>query len=232
MPRAQDLSPPGGRAGAAGGEGAVPALVGRLPDAEQRAALCDLAAHLLLRELDPPALAAMRAPDALEVLDKLAPGCREHLERAWEAADFDREAAELCRLFVLPGGVSPFAAAWLDEAEARAVGAACSGALAELAVDPSLPDGLPPDHLGIVLLVLAESWRCRDADAMSVSVLTRSLSRGWLAPWCARLAAEARSPLYQALAVLVAAVTGMAPSVDADHEQHERIPSPSIEDIR
>ncbi len=45
---------------------------------------------------------------ALEVLEKLEPGCRAYFAGgSWDSADFDAAAAEYCRLFILPGSPAP-----------------------------------------------------------------------------------------------------------------------------
>jgi len=112
-------------------------------------------------------------------------------------------------VFLLPGGVSPQASAWLPR-ERDTLGAgvarAAGAILAELGRTPDPLPGvgrLPRDH-GALLLELA------------ALALERDPSRGArfaeesLAPWlgaCGRaLAEDSRSPLYRALGALLAAL--------------------------
>ncbi len=174
---------------------------------EQRADLCLLAAHLMLRELDGDALDVLRAEGVASVLDRLAPGCAGHLERDWDEQAFDLEAAEYCRLFLLPGGVSPYAGVWLEGEQARRLVLAESEASATaLGFTNHMPDGLPADHLGVLLALVAEAWRVSDSAGEPATSLSSSLFDGWLARFLDSLAQRARSPLYRALAGLIEVV--------------------------
>lgn len=202
MPRAQGLSP---------APEARPVPPDREPpDRAQRSDLCALAAHLMLREIDRDSLAVLRAEGVPGILDRLAPGCAAHLERDWDGQAFDLEAAEYCRLFILPDGVSPFAGAWTeDEGTRRLVIAEVEASATALGLGDRTPDDLPADHLGVLLVLLAEAWRVADADGEPARSLAVSLLGGWLPRFLDALREHARSPLYRALAGLIEAAVGV-----------------------
>lgn len=129
-------------------------------ESEVKASLAALVAHLLLYEVDAPMLENLCQDDVVEVLDKLDPGCREYLAgRDWVADDFDTLAAEYCRLFVLPGGLPPYASAWLDggyPVNGPRVAARIKEMMRALGVE-EVAGNVPRDHLGFLLALWAQA---------------------------------------------------------------------------
>lgn len=173
--------------------------------ASELALIYRLCGRLLLREVDAATLELLRQPAVRETLERAAPGAGAALD------DWDDEAQreEFTRLFLLPGGVSAQASAWLPR-ERDALGAglarAAEALLAELGRAPDPIPGvgrLPRDH-GALLLELAALALERD-PARGASFAGEAL-----APWlgaCGRaLARQSRSPLYRALGALLAAL--------------------------
>ncbi len=170
-------------------------------DHRAQAALCLLAARLLLREMDEPARAALLEEGAHQVLDKLAPGCAAYLEAPWSEQTIETAAAEYCRLFLLPGGAPPFVSAWLADGtdQGHAVVAQCEAAAEALGLEGPTPDNLPPDHLGVLMIVLAEAWQVADAEGQPARVMRAELLGTWLDSFLAKLEALTVNPLYRAL---------------------------------
>jgi len=191
------------------------------------AAIRHLLAHLFLREADAPLLAQLARSEVAEVLDLLEPGTAATLRgTTWDAAALDDLAAEYARLFLLPGGVSPFAASWMEGAEGgiRARLREEIGTLyAALQVAPSAHGlgNVPADHIGMLLALQAAAIE-REAGGG----LARRVGR-LLAPWATRFAegvlAASDHMIYRAAARLLLdrlgqdgeRAEGMAMDIDA-----------------
>ncbi|MEO1084552.1 MAG: molecular chaperone TorD family protein, partial [Acidobacteriota bacterium] len=114
-------------------------------------------------------------------------------------------AAEYCRLFILPGGVSPFANVWLgknpqDEVEALAV------RIVELSARLGLekPDPRqPPTHVGWLLALAALAEQAGPEAQLERTVLDEELLQPWVPRFCRALEKNAREPLYRALGALL-----------------------------
>lgn len=177
-------------------------------DPRSQAALCLLAARLLLREMDEPSRVALLQEGAHLVLDKLAPGCAKYLDAVWSEQEIESAAAEYCRLFLLPGGAPPFASAWLADGtdQGHEVVVQCEAAAEALGLEGTTPDNLPPDHLGVLMIVLAEAWQVADAAGQPARVMREELLGPWLDTFLAKLAASTTNPLYSALAGVIRAI--------------------------
>ncbi len=172
---------------------------------EVKASLAILAAHYLLHEIDPPGLEVLRQDDVLEVLEKLEPGCREYLAaRSWSPDDFDAAAAEYCRLFILPGGASPYAAAWLGGDPLVAgprIAARIEEAIRALGEDPQVPS--PRDHLGVLLTLTARAWQAGTAGEPLARELVEELLLPWMPAFSQALRQKTEHPFYRALGSLL-----------------------------
>ncbi len=166
-----------------------------------------LVARLLLNEIDDELIAVVSTPMVLEILEPVAPGLRQYVQHYDEAAH-EAAAEEFTRLFIMPNGVSPRAAAWV-EGELETVGAQLSkkahGYMLNLGreVDVQVAGRLPLDHMGLLL----------DLAAMSVGtpleqVVFQDLVQPWAQRYGAALSAKADSPLYVAAGVLLQGLGG------------------------
>lgn len=176
-------------------------------ESEVKAHLATLVAHLLLHEVDPSTLEILRQDNVLEVLEKLEPGCRDYLAgREWSAQDFERLAVEYCRLFILPGGVSPYANAWLGGdplVQGPRIAARIDAVTATLGVEIN-PGDPPGDHLGTLLALAARAWQAGPEGEPLARVLADELLLPWMPAFSAGLQQKTDDPLYRALGSLLA----------------------------
>ena len=168
----------------------------------ERAPIERCVARLVLRELDPAAAAQLGAPPLADLLAKLDPEVPASLN-PWTA---DREEAareEFARLFLLPGGVSPCASAWLP-GEREALGARLATlitrALEALGRRRAQDDRLPLDHLALLLEL--------EATRAVGDIVRREALGPWVARFGAALRAQAKLPIYRAAGTLLELLHG------------------------
>lgn len=177
----------------------------------ERAPIERCVARLVLRELDPAAAAQLGAPPLADLLAKLDPEVPASLN-PWTA---DREEAareEFARLFLLPGGVSPCASAWLP-GEREALGARLATlitrALEALGRRRAQDDRLPLDHLALLLELVADASAAHDEATRAVGDIVRREALGpWVARFGAALRAQAKLPIYRAAGTLLELLHG------------------------
>lgn len=173
-------------------------------DAVSEAAVHSLLARILLTEMDRSAIDSLCRDEVVDTLEQLRPGCARYLrDTAWDEASLDALAADYCTLFLLPKGVAPFAASWLDgdPAIARAeLTERINEVLDALQVRPADfgMGNMPADHIGVLLALhaLALQQGGRQLAARSQALLTP-----WAEDFAARLtdhAARIEAPLYEA----------------------------------
>lgn len=176
---------------------------------EALASAFELAARLVIRELDEPAFEALRSPEVRALLEGLEPAVTAWLDAPWTASRADDEAAAYAELFLIPrpSCLSLRVGDWLPEDQGD-VAARLAEVVAPLGYDPTpaVAGNLPPDHLGVVLALAG----ALAAHPPSRSALPRLLAR-LLAPWIADFEARLREvsvhPLYRAAARLILALT-------------------------
>lgn len=175
-----------------------------------RAAILSLLSRVLLTEVDDDLLDDLAREDVGEVLEVLEPGVGREIEAARKDAQA-REAldVEYCRLFVLPGGVPPHAAAWAgDDPSAARVGyGERLGSLLdvlELRLQDFGQGRAPGDHVGIAL-ALAAVAHTRDAEG-DVAVAVLDLLRPWGPKFAEALAGRSEARLYAAAGRLLGEV--------------------------
>ena len=176
---------------------------------QERGAVLGLLGRIFLKEVDAPFAADLAQPAIADVLESLEPGFKAHIEGSWDTARLDEEAAEYARLFLLPKGVTPYAAGWIagDEGAVRGeLGERITTLHALLGVEPADFGfgNVPSDHIGM-LLALAAVASERDASG-DIAEPCVSLLEPWGTRFADRLATESRSPLYRAAAQLLLAV--------------------------
>lgn len=169
-----------------------------------RAGILSLLSRLLLEEVDVRLLEELSREEVRGGLEALEPGVGGEIAAAREDAAA-REAldVEYCRLFVLPGGVPPYAAAWAaaddDPSAARFAHGERLGTLLDV-LGLRLQDfgrgRVPADHAGIAL-ALAAVAHAKDAEG-DVAASALDLLRPWGARFAAALAARSEARLYAA----------------------------------
>lgn len=177
-----------------------------------------LAASLLTRELDSPTRALLVRPEIADWLREAYPDLWDVLS-SFDASAQEAVDEEYARLFLLPGGVPPRAAAWIDGA-LETVGAALSRRVHRhltrcgREVDPEGPRGrLPLDHVGLLLELGADALGTpHEKEVMDHLVVP------WAPQFARALRQKARHPLYRWVAELVRATTGPR----ADGTPHDR----------
>ncbi|MDB4354137.1 hypothetical protein N9Z02_02420 [Akkermansiaceae bacterium] len=160
------------------------------------AAVQQLAATLLAREVNPELLATLQEPSTAAVLKQLEPACAELLEREWVKEDYDDAAAEFGRLFILEPTVPARAAAYFEKDDLEIAGRI------QFMLDNGfleLPEGfltLSPDHIAILLLV---QTTLGGEDVVQF----KKDNLSWLPKFSGKLATESRHPFYQLAAKLI-----------------------------
>ena len=182
-------------------------------DLAAQAAVHSLLARILLTEMDRDALVALSNPDVLEILERVRPGCAAFVrDTEWTPAALDALAADYCTLFILPKGVAPYAASWLDGDPAVLRGQLTdriNEVLDALRVRPGEfgMGNVPADHVGVLLALHALALE-QGGEGLA------SRSHALLAPWVARFgerlaehAAGIDAPLYEAAGRLLHGLT-------------------------
>lgn len=180
------------------------ATAAELPE-QARAPIYQLLGTLLLEEIGPDMLTTLRSSDIAPVLEAISPGCQAWLAGEWSEADFDEAAADYCQLFLLNDSVSPWAGAWLgaDPGIDRARWLAhAEAAFTECGRLPETEHGhaAPPDHLGLLLYLLAG---LEEADSEQAPQYAKLLLGDWVVQLGQQIASRAPNPLYRALGRLL-----------------------------
>ena len=175
---------------------------------EARAVALELAARLLVRELDTDAVQSLRTPtlrDALSAYDSQCAAYIDELEAS--TAALEAAATDFCTLFLIERRTSPHASAWMG-GDSTQIGAEISQAVTvwmeQLGVEVAPGDwgNIPRDHLavlcGLVSLALL-------AQQPAGEILARHIVASWLG-WVPTFAAAVENatsnPLYRAAARL------------------------------
>lgn len=182
----------------------------RPDDLDRLADTLTLFGALLTRELDPPLLAVLADPEVRDGFERAAPGAAAAITRPRDEADVEADAAEYARLFVVPGGVSPRASAWLASAVdggPAAIGARVRAYEDALGAERSEElRSLPDDHAALGLLLTAAALRGDEGSRAAARQLFEELLVPWLLAFGEALEAAARDPVYRALGALLAAL--------------------------
>ncbi len=168
-----------------------------------------LLARIFLKEVDAALLRALAEPRVVEVFETLELEFERFIDPAsWDEATFDDHAAEYARLFLLPGGASPYAAAWKsgdDGAVRAALNHEISSLYAALRLEP-IDAGMgnaPSDHVGMLLSLCAAAGQI-DASG-DLHARARALLEDWAPSFAEKTRSLSTSPIYRAAArVLIA----------------------------
>ena len=167
---------------------------------------------LLAVEVDTALVETLRQEPIVTLLDDVAPGTRRWLE-LFDPAQKELADEEFTRLFILPGGTPPRAAAWMP-GEIATVGAALSQTVSQVLsvlgreLDDGLAGNLPLDHLAVLLDLAAVAddrdgaEAAHDAGGLGPMVF-RQLVAPWRKAFGLALLDQAQVPLYRAAASLL-----------------------------
>lgn len=159
-------------------------------------AVAQLAASILVREVDATLLASLQEPATAAVLKQIEPAAGELLERDWTEADFDDAAVEYCRLFILTPAAPARAVAY-DETKGNEVAGRIQFMLDSGFLE--LPEHfatLTPDHVALLLLV-ASSLSGDDY------IQFRKDNLFWLGEFTEKLGKASSHPIYQLVGKIV-----------------------------
>lgn len=156
----------------------------------ERAPIDRLLSRILLREPDAELEELLQASGLVSRLD--------------DSLDLEAHAEEFARLFLLPGGVPPFASAWL-EGERERLGAQFVGfvneALAALGREAERAEpwgNLPRDHLALLLDLSANAAASDDPEDQALGEhLCEQAIEPWVGAFARALVAQSRCPLYR-----------------------------------
>ena len=171
-------------------------------DSAAAAPIYALLSRILLNEIDHDLIATLENEVFLDTLEPIAPGLRLYVS-TFDEASAELAAEEFTRLFILPQGVAPRAAAWID-GELETVGARLSYKtqhyieLLGREIDTSVAGKLPLDHLGLLLDLAAVS-----AGTEQGAAVVRDLIEPWAYRYGDALSRRASCPVYVAAGQLL-----------------------------
>jgi putative dimethyl sulfoxide reductase chaperone len=186
------------------------------PDiAESRCRVYRLFSSLLMKEVDPGMLAALKGDGMAEALGELAPGIKDILDSDEPEKQQDDLAEEYAALFIVPGGIPPYESvrlhglmnqkpAWEVEEFYRRCGLVVKEGCRIL-----------PDHLGMELEFMGylaekegDAQQCRDEREFAKwSGFQKEFFQGHIDPWAFDFLRDlqrlAFHPFYKGLASLI-----------------------------
>ena len=190
----------------------------KLPRADL-AAVDQLLANLFLTEVDAELLRELAQPDIADMLDLLEPGLASYVrDTDWTEAALEELAAEYARLFLMPDGVSPYAASWM-QGEEGAIRARLSDEISTLYEVLRLQPtdfgrgNVPADHIGMILALTAAALQTEVAPkGEGLAGRAAGLIRPWAPQFSERLLEETGNPLYRGAGRLLLFVLEEAPA--------------------
>lgn len=186
----------------------------------ERAPIDRLLAALIVREVDRATWIGLRADPVVAFFEIGDASFREWIQAEPTDERLEALAEEFARLFLLPGGVPPYATAWLDgdrDRRSEELSGCVQRAFDRLGHAPieAEPWGrLPFDHLALVLELVAtasESERTVESGASMGAALRRQLLEPWVDRFATALQARADSPLYRMVGAMLTALNDAEP---------------------
>ncbi|MEM7383939.1 MAG: hypothetical protein AAF514_03255 [Verrucomicrobiota bacterium] len=179
----------------------------RPPSREETLALgglFQLLGRLLCEELNPGLIDLLQAPDINAILIANHPNCAAYLARPWDECEFERAATEYCRLFVLPGGISPLAGAWVKKGD-QSPGVGIDQLVRAVSSEIELPlprsvETMPSEHGGR-LLSIGGRLMCASDPGIASQGLTflQATTIPWMKSFSQALSQVPESPFYPAI---------------------------------
>jgi len=173
---------------------------------QELGAVYALLSRVFLKEADAELMHELARPAIAEVLEALEPGFSAHIQPPWDAARLEEAASEYARLFLLPGGVTPYAAGWM-QGEEGAIRADLEEKIATLydalrvrPADFGLGN-VPSDHIGMLLALTSVALQV-DASG-GLAARSRALLDDWAPRFADRVHAASEDRLYRAAALLL-----------------------------
>lgn len=195
---------------------------------EARAQLLEIAARLLIQEVDADALEGLRDPAFVEALEQYQPGVRADLNEVAKDLDvgLERLAVDYCALFLAHPATSPYASAWVAKAsqpgnvlardDAGNSGSRSDAKIAEPMTSDQILHSVDQwmGQLGMEIAPGAWGNVPRDHVAVLAGLVANALHRGpegvqlanairdralyWVGDFEKAVCARTRNPLYQA----------------------------------
>ncbi len=174
-----------------------------------RAVALEVAARLVVRELDHAVVESLRAPALRDALSAYDSDCAAYLDAldAGGADALEQAATEFCSLFVLGKNTSPHASAWLgsDPAETgAAITRSVAGWMDQLGVEVAPGDwgNIPRDHLAVLcgLVAIALHAPHPAGERLARTIAVEAL--GWVPAFAEAVEHATTNPLYRAAARL------------------------------
>lgn len=179
----------------------------------ERGPLYALASRLLVAEVDAVLWSELAMPPLSSLLAQMDDALGTAFADDFTAEREEELAVEFARLFLLPGGVAPYASEWLAQEDQRAASREeimmlVREVLTALEIEPN-PEGpggrLPLDHVGLLFEVAARAASETDEATQTIAgpLEEQLFGRAWQG-FGRALEREAREPLYRALGRLIA----------------------------
>lgn len=193
-----------------------------------RAQLLEVAARLLIQEVDADALEGLRNPAFVEALEQYQPGVRADLDDVAKDVDagLERLAVDYCALFLASPATSPYASAWVSKASqpgnvlasngVGSVGSPSDANPAALMTSDQILHSVDQWMAQLGMEIAPGAWGNvpRDHVAVLAGLVANALHRGpegvelanairdramyWVGDFEKAVCARTRNPLYQA----------------------------------
>lgn len=165
-----------------------------------------LLSRIFLKEADAELVRELARPAIADVLETLEPGFAAYVAAPWDDARLEQSAAEYARLFLVPGGVAPYAAAWM-QGEEGAIRADLEekintlyDALQVRPADFGLGN-VPSDHIGMLLALTSVALQVEASGGLAAQ--SRTLLDDWAPRFADAVIAQANDALYRGSARLL-----------------------------
>ena len=180
---------------------------------QARAQLLEIAARLLIREVDESALRALIDPAFLEALDHYEPGARDYLEAVASDTEsgLERMAVDFCALFLASSATAPYASAWISASGRQGEDSVSSVATTEqilrsidgwmsevgMEIAPGEWGNVPRDHVAVLAGLVAHALQMGEAGQILATEINQQ-ALFWIADFERAVCSSTPNPLYRA----------------------------------
>lgn len=177
------------------------------------ARLFEVAARLLVVELDADALDGLLHPEIAQLFEEIAPGFTAEVQDLRDKPEsLELLDAEFCRLFLMSKATSPQASVWAGgEQLAKAAAIAAQVDHWQSVLDVELVDGpwgnVPKDHFAVILGLYSMALIAESSGQLAGEIHTAVLG-SCLPRFCAAVAEHTTSPIYLGVAGLLEQLLG------------------------
>lgn len=167
---------------------------------EARAVALELAARLVVRELDPAAVESLKVPALRDALCAYDDQCGDYIDALDSSSGLEAAATDFCGLFLMSKRTSPHASAHLGSNPAEtgaAISQAVAGWMSALGVEvaPGVWGNIARDHLAVLCGLVSLSL-LSDNESLAKTIARETLS--WVPAFADAVERDSQNPLYRA----------------------------------